>query len=60
MLCNTNNLCYNKNMLKQKKSFFHKIIFNNIFLLITGFIIIIAISAPLAKNVSKQYKIINE
>ena len=48
------------NMFKKKENFFHKIIFNNIFLSIIGLIVIVAISIPLAKNVSKQYEINNE
>jgi len=47
-------------MFKKKENFFHKIIFNNIFLSIIGLIVIVAISIPLAKNVSKQYEINNE
>ena len=53
-------LCYNINMFKKKENFFHKIIFNNIFLSVIGLIVIVAISIPLAKNVSKQYEINNE
>jgi len=47
-------------MFKKKENFFHKIIFNNIFLSIIGLIVIVVISIPLAKNVSKQYEINNE
>lgn len=48
-------------MLRQKrKNFIDRILFNQITLSVFGLLIIIAISYPLAKNVSKQYEINKE
>ena len=48
-------------MFKQKrKNFINRILFNQITLSVFGLLIIIAISYPLAKNVSKQYEINKE
>ena len=44
---------------KRKKNI-NKILFNKIVLTVIGFFIIIAISIPLARNVSKQYRINKE
>lgn len=44
----------------RKKSFISRIIYNQIFLAFLGLIIITLISIPLAKNISKRYKISKE
>ena len=45
---------------KKKENRINKIIFSQVFITILGLLIIVVISIPLAKNVSKQYEINNE
>lgn len=45
---------------QKRKNFINRILFNQITMAIAGLLIIIAISYPLAKNVSKQYVVNKE
>lgn len=45
---------------KKKKKLLNKMFLNQIALMLVGFIIIVLISIPLAKNMSKKYKVNNE
>ncbi|MCD4762078.1 septum formation initiator family protein [bacterium] len=47
-------------MRQRKKNYVNKIIFNQVTMAIIGFCVIVAVSIPLARNVSKQYKINRE
>lgn len=47
-------------MRRRRKKFVNKILFNQITVAIIGFVVIVAISIPLARNVSKHYKINRE
>ena len=44
-------------MIKDKKNFLRSVFSSQITLTVVGFLIVIGISIPLAKNVSKQYRI---